>query len=400
MSSIHRRKFLKSASLTSIGIAGLAGCAGTSGSNDSSEGSGGSSGGSSSTDSSTDSSGGTTEPTTSSDSGVSGESISILTTYYPDASYSGVVRAKYQNYFEAVGFSDVTLDYSLELNPLQVVTSDDYDFVIASHLDSIAGRAQGVPVQSIVTTQGSTVQAYTYDADEHSFESPADFVGSTLGLQNDPDITTFNNEILSSELSDAERDQINETFVGYDVRNLLTGKVDAMTKFPTNADGIILELKEEANFGYIPMKDYLEVPGNAAITTTSMIENKPEVVREFVRAHAKGLADSIDPDMRDSVAADCVQSTEDAGISEQIFGTDVDAVDIQSRAVEMFREYRHIDEWDTNGVGWNPTDRVALAQQLFADAGQLDDTSDPETIVNNRFIEEVTDDQGQLIWEE
>jgi ABC-type nitrate/sulfonate/bicarbonate transport system substrate-binding protein len=382
---------LKSTGLASVGIAGLAGCAGTGGSNDS----GGSSGGSSS-----DSSGETTEPTTSSDSGVSGESISILTTYYPDASYSGVVRAKYQNYFEAVGFSDVTLDYSLELNPLQVVTSDDYDFVIASHLDSIAGRAQGVPVQSIVTTQGSTVQAYTYDADENGFESPADFMGSTLGLQNDPDITTFNNEILSNELSEEERDQINETFVGYDVRNLLTGKVDVMTKFPTNADGIILELQEEANFGYIPMKDYLEVPGNAAITTTSMIEEKPEVVREFVRAHAKGLADSIDPGMAASVAADCVQSTEDVGISEQIFGTDVDAVDIQTRAIEMFREYRHIDEWDTNGVGWNPVDRVALAQQLFADAGQLDDTSDPETIVNNTFIDEVTDADGTLIWED
>lgn len=391
MSSIHRRRFLKSTGLASVGIAGLAGCAGTGGSNDS----GGSSGGSSS-----DSSGETTEPTTSSDSGVSGESISILTTYYPDASYSGVVRAKYQNYFEAVGFSDVTLDYSLELNPLQVVTSDDYDFVIASHLDSIAGRAQGVPVQSIVTTQGSTVQAYTYDADENGFESPADFMGSTLGLQNDPDITTFNNEILSNELSEEERDQINETFVGYDVRNLLTGKVDVMTKFPTNADGIILELQEEANFGYIPMKDYLEVPGNAAITTTSMIEEKPEVVREFVRAHAKGLADSIDPGMAASVAADCVQSTEDVGISEQIFGTDVDAVDIQTRAIEMFREYRHIDEWDTNGVGWNPVDRVALAQQLFADAGQLDDTSDPETIVNNTFIDEVTDADGTLIWED
>lgn len=398
MSSIHRRKFLKSTGLASVGIAGLAGCTGGGGSSDSGGSSSGSSGGGS--DESSSSSGSETEPTTSSDSGVSGESISILTTYYPDASYSGVVRAKYQNYFEAVGFSDVTLDYSLELNPLQVVTSDDYDFVVASHLDSIAGRAQGVPVQSIVTTQGSTVQAYTYDADENDFESPADFVGSTLGLQNDPDITTFNNQILSNELSEEERDQINETFVGYDVRNLLTGKVDLMTKFPTNADGIILELQDEANFGYIPMKDYLEVPGNAAITTTKMIEEKPEVVREFVRAHAKGLADSINPDMAASVAADCVQSSEDAGISEQIFGTDVDAVDIQTRAIEMFREYRHIDEWDTNGVGWNPVERVALAQQLFADAGQLDDTSDPETIVNNTFIDEVTDENGTLIWEE
>ena len=296
MSSIHRRKFLKSTGLASVGIAGLAGCTGSGGSGESSsESSGGGS------DEEESSSGSETEPTTSSDSNVSGESISILTTYYPDASYSGVVRAKYQNYFEAVGFSDVTLDYSLELNPLQVVTSDDYDFVIASHLDSIAGRAQGVPVQSIVTTQGSTVQAYTYDADEHDFESPADFMGSTLGLQNDPDITTFNNQILSNELSEEERDQINETFVGYDVRNLLTGKVDVMTKFPTNADGIILELQDEASFGYMPMKDYLEVPGNAAITTTSMIEEKPDVVREFVRAHAKGLADSINPDRKSVV---------------------------------------------------------------------------------------------------
>jgi len=398
MEPLNRRNFLKTSSLASVGIAGLAGCTG---SGSDSGGSESSDGGSESSDSGSGGSSDTeTEPTTSSDSGVSGESISILTTYYPDASYSGVVRAKYQNYFEQVGFSDVTLDYSLELNPLQVVTSDEYDFVVASHLDSIAGRAQGVPVQSIVTTQGSTVQAYTYDADENDFGSPADFVGSTLGLQNDPDITTFNNEILSSELSDDQREQINETFVGYDVRNLLTGKVDVMTKFPTNADGIILELQEEANFGYIPMKDYLEVPGNAAITTTSMIEEKPDVVREFVRAHAMGLADSINPDMGDSVAADCVQSTEDAGISEEIFGTEVDAVDIQSRAIEMFREYRYIDEWDTNGVGWNPVDRVALAQQLFADAGQLDDTSDPETIVNNRFIEEVTDEQGAIIWEE
>jgi hypothetical protein len=37
---------------------------------------------------------------------------------------------------------------------------------------------------------------------------------------------------------------------------------------------------------------------------------------------------------------------------------------------------------------------------LFADAGQLDDTSDPETIVNNTFIDEVTDADGTLIWED
>lgn len=398
---------MKATGIASIGVTGLAGCVGGDGGDGGDGSDGGSDGGSGGGDggdggsdggsSDNNEDGGSTDGDT---GGLSQESITVLTTYYPGVSYSGVVRAQYQDYFEKVGFSDVTLDYSLDLNPLQVVTSDDYDFVIASHLDTIAGRAQGVPVQSITTTQGNTVQAYAYDEDRHDINGVQDFPGLTLGLQNDPDVTTFNGEILSNELSESQREEINETFVGYDVRNLLTGQVDLLTKFPTNADGIALELQGEASFGYVDMKDYLEVPGNAGVTTTSMIEDQPDVTQAFTRAHVKGLADSLDPNQEESVAQDCLDSLEDAGVAGDIYPEGVDPLEVNRVSVEMFREYRPIDEWETNGVAWNPVDRVATAQRLFAEAGQLDDTSDPETIVNNSFVNEVTDDQGNLIWEE
>lgn len=331
--------------------------------------------------------------------GLSKTTLNVLTTYFPGASYSGVVAAQRFGYFEELGFEEVNVEWSFGFNPLQVVTSDRFDVVVSTHIDTILGKAQGVPVETVLTTQGNTVQNFAYK-EGSDIRSVQDFPGHIMGIQNGPDQKAFTQEIFQNELTEAQRDEIRQVFIGYDIRNLLTDKVDFMTIFPTNADIISLEQTGTANLEFIPMMDFLDVPGNAALTSEKFASDHRDALIEYTRAHARGLIDSLDPDMTDDLAQACVDSLDDAGVGD-VFLEGADPLGVEQTALERFRPFRHIDEWDTNGVGWNPPDRVLEAQRLLVNIGFINEPAaqPADVLVTNEFIDEVYDDNGELIWD-
>lgn len=375
----NRRRFLKTTATTAT--AGLlAGCAGETGG-------------------SADATGTTTATTTAQASqGLSKKSLSILTTYYPGASYSGVVAAKYFDYFKEVGFEDVTVEWSFSLNPLQVINSQKFDIVLSNHINTINGKSMGVPIETVTTTQGNTVQSYAVKSDS-GISSIGDFAGKVVGIQNTSDVKAFQNEIFQKELTKQQRENIKKVFIGYDIKNLLTGKVDSMTIFPTNPDIISLERTGSADLSFLPMMDYLKVPGNAALTSTQFATEHEDALIEFTRAHVKGLEDSLNPDKFDKLAGACVKSLKSHGVAD-VFLEGADPNAVEKEALKRFTDFRKIPEWDQHGVGWNPSERIATAQKLLINTGFIDKAAATpvKKLANNKYVNEVHDDNGNLIW--
>lgn len=368
-----RRQFLQSSAVVTTGLA--AGC---------------------SSETSTEGSGSTDPTQTTTDGSLSKTDFDILLTYQPEMVYSPVLAADRFGYFEEVGLN-VNIEYSFGLNPIQVLTSDEFDVIVDNHIATVTGKARGVPVETVLTTIGNTPQTFASLA-EKNITSVDDIPGNTLGLQNAPDVQAYTDEIFGNELSESQRSNAEEAFIGYAVDNLLADNVDVMTLYPTNADFASLEVTG-TEFNTINMMDFINVSGNAALTSTSTLENNRPALVEYTRAHAKGLNDVLDPDNKDDIAEMIVEVLNDYDLSD-VHIKGADPMEVQRLCFEKFLEFRPIKSWDINGAGYNNPEFVGNAQQLLANIGNISEPAivDQSELVNNELINEVYDNNGELIW--
>jgi ABC-type nitrate/sulfonate/bicarbonate transport system substrate-binding protein len=370
-----RRQFLQSSAVVTTGLA--AGCSGNG-------------------ETTTDDSGSTEVTETTTGGSLSKTEFNILLTYQPEMVYSPVLAADRLGYFEDVGLN-VNIEYSFGLNPMQVLTSDEFDVIVDNHISTVTGKARGVPVETVLTTIGNTPQTFA-SLSEKDITSVGDIPGNTLGLQNAPDVQAYTDEIFGNQLSESQRGNIEEAFIGYAVNNLLADNVDVMTLYPTNADFASLEVTG-TEFNTINMMDFIDVSGNAALTSTSTLENNRPALVEYTRAHAKGLNDVLDPSNKDNIAEMIVDVLNDYDLSD-VHIEGADPMEVQRLCFEKFLEFRPIDSWDTYGAGYNNPEYVGNAQQLLANIGNISEPAmvDQDELVNNELINEVYDDNGELIW--
>jgi hypothetical protein len=171
-----------------------------------------------------------------------------------------------------------------------------------------------------------------------------------------------------------------------------------MTLYPTNADFASLEVTG-TEFNTINMMDFIDVSGNAALTSTSTLENNRPALVEYTRAHAKGLNDVLDPSNKDNIAEMIVDVLNEYDLSD-VHIEGADPMEVQRLCFEKFLEFRPIDSWDTYGAGYNNPEYVGNAQQLLANIGNISEPAmvDQDELVNNELINEVYDDNGELIW--
>ena len=393
--SINRRKYLSIAGATAV--AGLAGCTGGQSSES------GDGGGGSSDDGGSGGSGGggdetaTATPTTSQASGeLEQTEINYLGTYFPDAVFGALHAAEEKGFFEEVGLN-VNIEYSLEVqNTLQILLSGKYDFVGHTPIATIIARSKGIPVRNVATYFSHPPTSF-FSKKEDGIESVEDWPGHTLGLQNENDRLWFTHEMYKEiGFSESQIDDIDQVFTGYSINNLMTGKVDILSGYPTNSDFNSLRLAGE-EFNVQSAADYLDVPGNNLICPEKLAQEAPNTVREFYRAYAKGMEYSwLTPENFQEMAEMTVEKLEaaDAGV----FLGDVDPVEVEINNYEQLNKFTWNENWADDGLGYSYPERWDNLQQIGLDIGDLSNEQDMSNVVNNEFVEAVTADDGSLIW--
>lgn len=365
----HRRRFIKTVGAGSI--VGLAGCTG--GTSDS----------------------GSDDGTANGDGSPEKTEVNVLLTYFPDMVFSPMTGADEFGYFEDVGL-DVNITTSLQIqNPLQVLVSGDVDVVVATPFSYVTALARGIPVRTLFTSIGQTPMGYASLADS-GIESVSDWAGKTVGLQNEADRNWVTPVVLEEEGLSAE--DITRTNIGYSVTNLTEGNVDVMSLYPTNSDYNSLRL-EGTEFNLFEGRDYTNAGGNCALVSESLAQENPNTFREFTRAWAKSCEESLNPDNRDRFAELAVNRLDAADAN--VFLGDVDPIDVERSNFDQFLQYRPDNTWEDNGVGYSEPADYDEVQQLGVRSGAIseDATTDPETIVDNSFIEAVHEG-GELQWNE
>ncbi|HBK34544.1 MAG: NMT1/THI5 like protein domain protein [Candidatus Uhrbacteria bacterium GW2011_GWE2_40_58] len=200
------------------------------------------------------------------------------------AQFAGNYVAVEKGFYKEEGLKVNISPFTYEESPIQAVVSGHADFGIAGSQALLTARAEGLPVKAFAVIY-QTIPDCAYALKESGITKPQDFIGKTVGIEQEGSIVWLYAGMMSK--LDLDRSQIKEVPIGYDATELLDGTVDVSTGYVINEPHQAIEEGYEVNV--ILMSDYgMNMYGDVLFTTDEMIENHPELVEAFLRATLKG----------------------------------------------------------------------------------------------------------------
>ena len=326
--------------------------------------------------------------TSSSDSDSEGSpsraEASLLLSFLHDISTSYFYIAEDRGYLDDCGI-DLELQTAAEVeNPVQLLVAGEVDYAVLDPLSYIASVHRGLPVIAIAEDFAKHPAAYI-SFKETGIEGPEDLPGHVVGLQPGLDFEFFLKQIIRENLTPEQQEAVRTVPVGFDIRPLLTGRVDAYATFSSSA-AIGQQVAEGQEFNFIRASDYgIDVPGNVIVTTTQRVEEEPDEVKRILAAVLKGMEENRLPENADE-SIDASLARMDAPLDREVMAS------IYTELADL----RSHPEWTSNGVGWNVSESYAQAQRILLEAGEIDEELPPDSLFTNEFLEEIFDDQGKV----
>ena len=290
-----------------------------------------------------------------------------------DLPFVGVYVAQEKGYFREQGLA-VTIQHATQSEHIQLLATDRVQFSTGSAPDVLKRVAQsGVPLVAIAQLGQKGEQALAVRADS-GIASPKDWEGKLVGYKGTPSADYL--AILKA--SGVDRAKVREVAVGFDPRVLATKQVDVYPVFKSNEPdvlaklGVPVRLFDAADYG-IPML------GLAYITNRTTATGRPDVVRRFLRAALKGLADAIaDRDMAVDVTLKYATGEDRA---HQRFMFDAELRDAAS----------------ADPLGWITRERWSAQERTLEDVGVLAKPVEVASVVEESFVRDLYRD-GKLVW--
>lgn len=174
------------------------------------------------------------------------------------------------------------------------------------------------------------------------------------------------------------RDDVEYVDTGFDtVQQLLSGTVDA-------AGGVFGDAVDARQQGFevdvLSVHDTIPSYGHVVATSEEYAADRPEAVRAFLRATARGAVwGSRNPEAATDLLVDTQPELEE--VRENQF----------AKWNRMATEYMLSDAVRENGWGWSSPKPWAETYAVLEDGGFLDGEVDPETVWTNEYID--TDDE-------
>jgi NitT/TauT family transport system substrate-binding protein len=274
--------------------------------------------------------------------------------YIPNVQYAPFYVTAAKGYFAEAGF-EVEFDYSFETDGIALVGADQLKFTLASGEQVLLARAQGLPVVYVM----AWYQQYPISVMAKSgrgITSPQEFRNRKIGL---PGLFGANYIGLLAMLYAVgiNENEVSLESIGFNqVEALATDQVEIVVGYAAN-EPVVLRSK-----GYDLTEwrtsDFVQLASNGIVTNETTIAQNPELVRAFVSAVQKGLADTIrDPDAAYEICFDYVENLKDADplVQKQVLGT----------SIEMWRAERL---GYSNPQAWENMQEVLLKMGLYPQA--------------------------------
>lgn len=219
--------------------------------------------------------------------------ISIALSWIENAEFAGEFFAVENGYYEDHGFDSV--EFIPGPGPIEnMVASGEAEF----------GTSNAVSTGEVIAEEGAPLKIvgakYQHNpftilslADEADIATPEDLEGTTIGVQPGGNEALFE---AFMEVNGIDSETVEVVPVEYDPAPLVDGEVDGFFAYVIN-ESITVELMGYETTDLLLSENGLPFVAEAFITTEEMIEENPELVKDFLAAEILGWKDAItDPE--------------------------------------------------------------------------------------------------------
>ena len=286
--------------------------------------------------------------------------------YIPNIQFAPMYVAIEKGYFREAGL-DVEMDYKFETDGVALVGAGDLPLAVVSGEQVLLARAQGLPV----TYVAAWYQEYPVSVvakSELEILIPQDLKGKKIGL---PGLFGANYVGLRALLFEAEMSESDVTLdsIGFNqVELLAAGEQDIVVGYAANEP---IQLRARGvPVTEIRVADYVQLASNGILASEKVISENPDLVRGFVGAFLKGLADTIaNPEEAFALSAAYIPNF-----------ADLDA-DVQKQVLTT-----SIEQWTAERLGHSDPQAWENMQNLLLEMGLITEELDLSKAFTNEFI--------------
>ena len=286
--------------------------------------------------------------------------------YIPNIQFAPLYVAIEKGYFREAGI-DLEMDYKFETDGVALVGAGDLPLAVVSGEQVLLARAQGLPV----TYVAAWYQEYPVSIvakSELGILIPQDLKGKKVGL---PGLFGANYVGLRALLSEAKMSESDVTLdsIGFNqVELLATGEQDIIVGYTANEP---IQLRSRGiPVTEIRVADYVHLASNGILASEKVISENPDLVRSFVGAFLKGLADTIaDPEQAFKLSETYIPNFADLD------------VEVQKQVLET-----SIEQWKAERLGYSDPQAWENMQNVLLEAGLITEKLDLSKAFTNEFI--------------
>jgi putative riboflavin transport system substrate-binding protein len=295
--------------------------------------------------------------------------VTLAMGYIPSVQFAPFYVAQEKGYFRDAGL-DINFRYGFESDLLKLVGTNELPFMIGSGEEVILGRSQGLPVRYVMRWYRK-FPVVLFAKAAKGIKSPADLVGKTVGVPGLFGASYVGWQALVSA-SGIDPAKVNLQSIGFTQGAAISqDQVDAALDYVVNGPVQLRLAGEEITV--LPVSDFIDLPSNGIITNEKVIKEQPELVRAFVTATLRGLADTLkDPDEAFAVSLRAVP--EAGGVNAKV-----------SRAI--FDESLKLWQAEAGTLGRSDPGVWAKAAKFMKQAGLIQTDVAAADLYTNDFVQ-------------
>jgi len=286
--------------------------------------------------------------------------------YIPNIQFAPFYVAIQKGYFRQAGI-EIDFDYKFETDGVKLVGSGELPFALVSGEQVLLARAQGLPVV-YVTAWYQQYPVSVVAKSNLGVLVPQDLKGKKIGL---PGLFGASYVGLRALLFNAHMKESDVTLdaIGFNQVDLMAAdKQDIVVGYTANEP---IQLRARGiPITEIRVADYVQLASNGILASEKVISENPQLVRAFVGAFLKGLADTMtNPEEAFKISEAYIPNFADldAKVQKQILDTS-------------------IEQWKTNHLGYSDPKAWENMQNILLDMGLIKQKMDLNKAFTNEFI--------------